>query len=115
MGIFSWFRKKKPTDGDEAVLVQLRKAGSDLSKPHQIEFFLYFPSQDAAEQGAAQIRNTGFDAKVQLSAKGDSWLCFATKRMIPDLASLDKIRIQFEALAGKLGGEYDGWGTPVEK
>jgi regulator of RNase E activity RraB len=113
--IFSRFRRTKDTDGDQAVLVQLRKAGSDLSKPHGIEFFVYFPNQDAGEQAASQIRNAGFEVTVRPSAKGDSWLCLATKKMVPDLASLQKIRRDFEALAGRLGGDYDGWGTPVEK
>jgi hypothetical protein len=43
-GIFSRWRKKEEPDLDQQVLDQLKKAGSDLSKPHNIEFFLYFPT-----------------------------------------------------------------------
>jgi len=35
--------------------------------------------------------------------------------MVPDLAALQKIRYDFEALTVSLKGEYDGWGTEVEK
>lgn len=105
---------KKP-DMDESVLIQLKKAGSDLSKPHNIEFFLYFPTQAVAEQAASKIRDEGFHVEVEKAAKGDTWLCSATKTMVPQLTSLQKIRRDFGALADSLNGEYDGWGTPVVK
>jgi nicotinamide riboside transporter PnuC len=41
LGIFLWTRVgKAQQDPDAQVLVQLSKAGSALSKPHAIEFFL---------------------------------------------------------------------------
>jgi len=33
-------------EGDEALLGILEVRGSDLSKPHEIDFFLYFPFGD---------------------------------------------------------------------
>jgi hypothetical protein len=115
MGIFSLFGCSKTADLDESVCIQLRKAGSDLSKPHQIEFFIYFPTQAAAEQAASRIRDGGFQVEVQKAAKGDAWLCFTTKTMVPDLAALQKIGRDFGALAVSLKGDYDGWGTEVGK
>jgi hypothetical protein len=115
MGLFNLFRRSKKPDLDGLVLVQLRKAGSNLSKPHGIEFFLYFPTQVVAEQAAARIRDTGFEVEVEPAAKGENWLCLATKKMVPDLVVLQKIRGEFNNLAIQLGGDYDGWGTPVEK
>lgn len=115
MGIMDLFRSKPKPDLDDAVLAQLKKAGSELSKPHNIEFFLYFPSQDAAESAASSIRNAGFEVNVSRAAQGDSWLCFANKSMIPALVDLQKIRQDFVALAARLDGEYDGWGTQVIK
>lgn len=64
-GLFNLFRGSKKADPDEAVLIQLKNAGSDLSKPHKIEFFLYFPTQADAEQAGVQLRRTGFDTKTQ--------------------------------------------------
>ena len=113
--LFDRLRGKKPLDGDEATLLHLRRAGSDLGKAHEIEFFLYFPTREGAEEVASQIRVAGFEANVELSAKGDNWLCFATKKMVPDVETLQRIRKEFDALCGRLGGEYDGWGTPLEK
>jgi hypothetical protein len=102
-------------DPDAKVLEQLKKAGSNLSKPHPLEFFLYFPREQAARKAADQLRAKRFTATVDRAAQGDSWLCFATKTMVPELAALQRIRADFNAVAEALGGEYDGWGTPVVK
>jgi regulator of RNase E activity RraB len=115
MGLLNLFRRSQKQDPDESVLIQLRKSGSDLSKPHTIEFFLYFPTEVIAEQAASHIRESGFDVNVKQAAKGNDWLCFATKKMVPELAALQKVRDNFNSLVSSMGGDYDGWGTPVER
>ena len=110
MGLFNFFGCGKKPDLDELVLIQLKKAGLDLSKPHHIDFYLYFQTQPVAEQAAPKITATGFNVEVRTN-----WLCYATKTMVPDLAALQKIRLDFNSLAASLGGKYDGWGTPVVK
>ena len=113
MGILDFFRSKQKTDLDQSVLEQLRKSGSNLSKLHKIEFFLYFPTQSVAEQARTEILAAGFEVEVTRAAQGDSWLCFATKEMIPALGELQRIRQNFEVLGRSMNGEYDGWGTAV--
>lgn len=115
MGIFSLFGASDKPDPDEMVLIQLKKAGSDLSKPHGIEFFLYLPSEAAANTAASRIRDNGFQATVKPPLKTADWLCFATKTMVPELSELQRIRHDFERLTRELGGTYDGWGTEIEK
>lgn len=115
MGLFNLFRRARKPDLDDSVLIQLRKAGSDLSKPHSIEFFLYFPTAVTAEQAASHIRKGDFEVNVKKAEKGSEWLCFATKTMVPELAAFQRIRTDFNSLSNSLGGEYDGWGTPVVK
>jgi Regulator of ribonuclease activity B len=115
MGIFSLFGSSDKPDLDQLVLTQLKKAGSDLSKPHVIEFFLYFPTQAAAEEAAVRVREDGFQANVEPPLKDTNWLCRATKTMVPDLKKLQDLRSAFERLAWLLKGTYDGWGTSVEK
>ncbi|MGD1018834.1 MAG: ribonuclease E inhibitor RraB [Verrucomicrobiia bacterium] len=114
MGFFNLFGCSRKPGPDEAVLVQLKNAGVDLSKPRTVEFFLYLPTQATAEEAADQVRKDGFQAEVKPSAKGGDWLCFMTKTMPPTLPELQKIRRDFEAIATTLHGQYDGWGTPVE-
>lgn len=115
MGLFNFFGCSKSTDLDQSVLTQLKKAGSDLSKPHKIEFFLYFPDHATAEQAGSRVRASGFEVEVRQAAKSPEWLCFTKKTMIPELSALQKIRRDFGDLAASMGGQYDGWGTPVEK
>ena len=112
--VVAWLRTRarQPVDGDLAVIQQLRGAGSDVTKPHPIEFFLYFPDEQAAQTAADRVRSSGFDANVQRGAD-NSWLCLATKSMVPSHEALVGIRRQFEEMASALGGEYDGWGTPI--
>jgi len=113
--LFVWSRNRtRPTvDGDLVVISQLRQAGSDLSKPHPIEFFLYLPSEQAALRVAERVREAGFRAKVDMGADGNNWLCLAAEDMVPEHRALIEVRARFEKLASDFGGEYDGWGTAV--
>ena len=57
-------RQRKNDSWDARLIDQLRKRGSDPFKPHDVDFFLAFPTREAAEQLAAQLRAEGFDADV---------------------------------------------------
>src|SRR5262245_5883758 len=50
---------------DQQVLDQLREAGSDLSKPHAMEFYLHFPSEESANVVALRVKAEGFNAEVK--------------------------------------------------
>jgi hypothetical protein len=108
-------KKTKPISKDGQVIAQLKKAGSNLKKSHEIEFFLYFPSKDAADRVVMKLIAQGFTAKVDQSANGPELKVFATKSMIPTETALVNIRNQFDAMALAEQGEYDGWGTSVVK
>jgi len=113
-GFFSRWQKTAP-DLDQQVLDQLKKAGSDMSKPHNIEFFLYFENQEAADRAAKEVEQDVENVKVQRAANDSAWLCFATKRMVPDHEELVRLRKRFNSIASESQGEYDGWGTEVVK
>jgi Regulator of ribonuclease activity B len=100
------------------ILDQLREAGSDLSKPHDLEFYLYFPNQEAAGTAAERIKAGGvggFTAQVSRVPQGDAWLCYVTRKMVPEGAKIALIGERFSALAQELGGEYDRWETSLVK
>ena len=98
---------------DAAVLTQLHRLGSNLSKTHHIDFFLYFPTQLNAEFAKAELITSGFSVEIEKSAKGSDWLCLASKEMIPLRTELIALRKKLSELASKLDGEYDGWETQV--
>jgi len=103
------------SDPDQKVLDQLHIAGSDLSKAHKIQFFLYFPSEEKATEASADIQAEGLHVEVQKGTTGTEWLCLAKKEMIPEHSELVRLRNVLESIAKKLNGEYDGWGTDVVK
>lgn len=100
---------------DRLTLQQLRIAGSDVSRPHAVDFFLYLPTRGAAESAAEELRRAGYTAKVETSASpsANTWLCQAVKEMAPSEANLSEARGVFEGLAERFRGNYDGWGAAV--
>lgn len=106
-------RARRVADPDAAPLDELARAGSDLSLPHEIEFFLYFPDQPAALRAARTLEAEGYQTEVSREGAGEDWLCFATREMVPDLGALRTLRARFNRLADADGGVYDGWGTTV--
>ncbi len=98
---------------DGQVILQLKNAGSNLSKEHPVEFFIYAPNKDAAEKIATRIEREGFKPKIEKSESDQSWMVFAVKYMIPNEQELVKIRANLGQVARSVGGEYDGWGTPI--
>ena len=103
-----------PETSDLVVLNELRKAGSDLLLPHQLQHYFYFASEPAATRLGAVLRAKGFTVEVRLSAHDHkTWLALATHRTVLTIEAIQDLRAGFEALAAHLGGEYDGWEAAV--
>jgi hypothetical protein len=102
-------------DPDASVLHQLASAGDDPAKSRTVDFYLYFPTEKAAQAAATEIARSGFLPVVRPAAKGPEWLCFATKATVPTLEALHVARKQLNEAAQRNGGEYDGWESPVLK
>ena len=101
---------------DAMTIEQLRDAGSDLSKPHAVEHFLYFPKRTQAEAAANRMDAIGIAPEVREPLEGHSdWLAFGTHRLVITEDSFAEVRAQLMAIAAECGGEYDGWGAPVEE
>ena len=60
-----------------------------------------------------EIGSVGYVTKIEKSESDQSWMVFAVKDMIPNEQKLVKIRANLEQVASSVGGEYDGWGTPI--
>jgi hypothetical protein len=102
-------------DNDSLTLEQLERAGSDLSRPHEAEFFLYLPTEVAARAIADQFVLVGFAPDVHPSPTGSDWSCVLRKSMVLSRDTLGQLRREFVEAAAVHGGEYDGWGAEVEK
>lgn len=112
MGLRDLFRGKT-TDSvqrDQLVIDALREHGVDLSKERDTRFYLYFPTKDAAETVARELRGGGFAVEVRRSAADDdTWLALASRDMVVGQAPIAAARVLFERRAAEGGGEYDGW------
>lgn len=98
---------------DKVAVDNLHALGTDTSKNHPVEFFLYFPTEWDACVAASKLMNLQFSAMVQYSEFADEWLCLATKEIKPTSKRLVELRDFMEMLAAGGNGNYDGWGTPV--
>ena len=104
-------RQRQNDSWDARLIDQLRKRGSDPFKPHDVDFFLAFPTQDAAERLAARLRNEGFDADVVDEPESGAlrYSLHAHKSMqltVPDMQDLSR---RLTEQAREMGGRYDGW------
>lgn len=113
-GMICFCQNEQP-DLDQQVLDQLKKAGSDLSKPHNIDFFLYFPTDALANEAAKEVGTEVDRLRIQRGAGTADWLCLANKRMVPKHEELVRLRKRFNEIVRRYDGEYDGWGAQVEK
>ncbi|HEY8098134.1 MAG TPA: ribonuclease E inhibitor RraB [Methylobacter sp.] len=100
---------------DEQVISQLANVGSNLSKPHQIVFFLYFPAKENAKKIAAKLKTDGYATSVGKSLSSTEYVIQAKKSMLPELPALEALREKFNTLAASEGGYYDGWGAEVAR
>jgi uncharacterized membrane protein YgcG len=97
---------------DQKALEQLRSEGSDLSKTHTIQFYLYVPSQQDANAAATRLQGDDFDTVVKQD--GQRWLCLGQKSMVPTIENLSWARQVFKIQANDHHGKYDGWKASVE-
>ena len=93
----------------------LKERGSDLKKPHAVEFYVYLPTRILANKLAKKIQKQGFDVHVFSDPSGARWLCLPIKNIVPNAKALASIQKHFNTLAQPFGGQCDGWGTQVEK
>jgi hypothetical protein len=104
-------RRQKNDSWDARLIDQLRKRGPDPFKPHEVDFFLAFPSRQSAEDLATQLRAEGFDADVlEEPESGDlRWSLHLHKSMqltVPDMQALSR---RLTDAATERQGRYDGW------
>ena len=105
-----------PNSLDRETLDAMKANGADLSKPTEISFFLYFPSEHGAAKAAAELRRSGYSAEVRPPLPDfDEWLCYATRRMVPSAEGIEDVRAELESLAGRFSGDFDGWEAAIRR
>jgi len=98
---------------DIEALDQLRAVGSDMSKPHEIDFYLYVPSEADAKAVEAALRSLGYDVLIRAGENEINWLCIASRTMRPTIQELTNARGVFKGLALRHSGAYNGWQAAI--
>ena len=106
-------RSQVSSGQDELALAQLVNAGGDASSPTEIWFYVYFPTEAAARTAERELAPVGVHCEVRPAAKGSTWLVLARITALPTAANVEAESERFQALAERLGGEYDGWEAAV--
>lgn len=97
---------------DAQVIENLRHNGADVTKVHDIDFFLIFGRQSDAIATAEKIRVLGYEVvSVDKAASGKQWEVHAKRKMVPELEAMQASTRALQALAESHNGYYDGWGT----
>jgi regulator of RNase E activity RraB len=104
------------------VIAELRKAGSDVSRPTNIRHYLYVPTQRQAKEAATTLRAHGYTVavheplgKLSDGSVSKDWAVIAEVTGVPSLQTFRKSRPLFNQLAAKYHGNYDGWEAAVQK
>ncbi len=106
---------------DREVMAQMLQAGSDLTKPHPIYYYLYFRAKAAAEAAGAILRQEGFGVKIHPAPNPwwkrffvkYRWTCLAEKTFIPEEATVIAASQRMNALAAQHQGDFDGWEAQI--
>jgi hypothetical protein len=102
--------------GDLQVIEALKDAGSDLAKPHPIDFYcVEFPDRKAADAFAQEIDAPDWKVDVHQTPDTVGWTVVASTVMVPEIHAISHVSARFSKLASKHGGDYDGWEAAVTK
>jgi regulator of RNase E activity RraB len=97
---------------DARVIENLLHNGADVTKVHDIDFFLVFDRQSDAIDIAEKVRVLGYDVVgVNQTATRKHWEVHAKRKMVPELGAMQASTRALQALAETRSGHYDGWGT----
>jgi hypothetical protein len=102
-------------DADRQVIAQLKAQGSDITKPTDVIFYLYFHTQGQAETLRAQIASMGFTVTIQPNDNPPAWALVANKTLVPNEDTILYLSHTFTTLAASQSGFYDGWEAALVK
>jgi hypothetical protein len=95
----------------EDVRGHLAEQGSDLTLPHSLDLYLYYPSESAAQEVAALFVDSPMETEV--SESDHHWLCLVQCHLIPSSEELTTIATLMRKIHDQFGGDFDGWHAEI--
>lgn len=100
------------------VIEQLEKNGDNLTKPREVDHWIFFKKETERDEFLQRISADGFSivvADYDKEALGETPYRLQIKRIDRvDQNSVDEYVIYLWNIANETNGEYDGWETSVE-
>jgi hypothetical protein len=116
-----WLRYKRiladasQANSDRTVLDNLVRNGANLNDPRQTDWFLYFPTEDAARSAEATLLEHHYQVHVNAPDPGvsDEWCVIGTLNVRLSMGYIASMTRMFTLFAQESGGTYDGWGAQI--
>lgn len=103
-------------DSDRQVWTNLDQNGADFEQPHQIDWFLYFPTEGQAREAERILVDHEYRVATSPPPSEDAneWGVIATLEVPLSLGYVSRMSVMFVQFALDHGGTYDGWGAVIE-
>jgi uncharacterized protein (TIGR01619 family) len=100
---------------NDKVIMNLTKAGDNLSKPRQVDHWLYFKDEVARNRFITYALKEKYNVESKEYSKGArlKYQLQISRIDLVDITSISKITIELRKIAKDFDGEYDGWETFV--
>jgi hypothetical protein len=95
----------------EDVRAHLSEQGSDLTLPHSLDLYLYYPSEAAAQEVSTLFLDSPMESEVIESDQ--HWLCLVQRRLVPSADGLSAIANLMRTVHDRFGGDFDGWHAEI--
>lgn len=94
------------------AIARLRSAGVDTSQARDIAHSLLMPDETSSTLVAELVNKPGRAVVVGPTGQesGCPVIVFVRHQLTPE--AIDPLRAEFEAVAGAIGGSYEGWSLP---
>jgi regulator of RNase E activity RraB len=102
---------------DMQLIMVLQGEGDRADQSRPVDHMLYLPTPQAADTAVKRLRGAGYEETERSETKGEELPVGLqlTRRHNVEPGTIAAARAELTALAEDLGGEYDGWQTPLVK
>lgn len=117
MGLLDWWRERGrdlalyPRDENGDVLWGMACKGDDLARARKMDFFFVFPQQESARQFCEHAQQQGFEVSLSWFEEKRAWDAQCSLTLVPTHARVTEVERALEAVAARLDGRADGWGS----
>lgn len=104
--------EKFPEDDNGNLLWQMHEDGDDLDEIHELEFSMYFKTQELAEKCAISLLLEEQKISLYLDEEvhPNEWVITIYVNLFPEYEDIVDLEQWFTKTAEQFDGEYDGWG-----